>query len=270
MLASACASTGLPIARKPAAGPASVALESWDPALSAALTRLVVSPTAAAHHQVALEYRRLGVLDQAHAHFMDAVKLDPHDASAFDALARIWRDWGFPERGIADAQRAAQLRPASASAANTVGTLFEAAGRLPQAREWYERALKLDPGASYALNNLCYSAVMLTQPDAIAQCRRAVAAAPGSRVARNNLGRAYAAAGDLVEVRELFDADVDRAGAQYNIGIIYMGTRQYDKALAAFTAAMQLDPHSALAAERATEARHFIEPEGSRVWQLEP
>ena len=237
VLNSGCASAGVPNGRQRVGAPASAAvanpvsnevgqrapasprrsvaavtLESWDPALSAALAKLAVSPAAEAHRQVALEYRRLGVLDQAHAYFTKAVKLDPNDAAAFDALARIWRDWGFPERGMPDAQRAVQLVPASASAANTVGTLFEAAGHVPQAREWYERALRLDPNASYALNNLCYSAIMLTQPDAIAQCRRALAAAPGSRVVRNNLGLAYAAAGDLVKAKELFGPELYRDG----------------------------------------------------------
>ena len=184
-------------------------LESSDPALSAALVRLALLPTAEAHRQVALEYRRLGVLDQAHAYFTKAVTLDPNDATALDALARIWRDWGFPERGMAEAQRAVQLAPASASAANTIGTLFEALGHATEARDWYVRALWLDPNASYALNNLCYSAIMLTHADAVAQCRRALAAAPDSRVAWNNLGLAYAAAGDLVRAKELFDVQAD-------------------------------------------------------------
>jgi tetratricopeptide (TPR) repeat protein len=165
------------------------------------------SPTAEAHRQVALEYRRLGVLDQAHAHFTKAVEFDPNDATSLDSLARIWRDWGFPERGMADAQRAVRLVPRSASAANTVGTLFEASGQAFQAREWYKRAVRLDPNASYALNNLCYVAIMLSQPDAIALCQRALAAAPGSRVARNNLGLAYAAAGDAVDAQELLTRD---------------------------------------------------------------
>jgi tetratricopeptide (TPR) repeat protein len=266
LLGSACASAGLPIARqRPGApssarpGVAAVTLESSDPALSAALIKLALSPTAEAHRQVALEYRRLGVLDQAHAYFTKAVKLDPNDAAALDELARIWRDWGFPERGMADAQHAVQLAPASASAANTVGTLLEAAGHATEARDWYVRAVWLDPNASYALNNLCYSAIMLTHADATAQCRRALAAAPDSRVAWNNLGLAYAAAGDLVHAKELFDVQADRAYAHYNLGIVYMGTRQYAKALAAFTAAMQLDPQFGRAAERAKQARNHIE-----------
>lgn len=285
-LTTGCASAGISHARRPilpAASPAvaaealtdavrhaprpkmrsnaAVSLESWDPALSAALANLTVSPTAEAHRRVAVEYRRLGVLDQAHAYFTKATTLDPDDAASFDALARIWRDWGFPQKGMDDARRAVDLAPASAAAANTMGTLLEATGRLAEAREWYGRALMLDPGAAYALNNLCYSAIMLAQSDAVTQCRRALAVAPGSRVARNNAGLAYAAAGDLVKAKELFDVHNGVAYAQYNLGIVYMGTRQYDKALAAFVAAELLDPQFERAALRAAQVRNYIAAE---------
>jgi len=251
---------GAPSSHRPAV--AAVTLESSDPALSAALTTLAVSPTAEAHRHVAVEYRRLGVLDQAHAYFTKAAKLDPSDATALDALARIWRDWGFPKIGMTEARRAVQLAPTSAWAANTVGTLFEAEGDIRQARQWYEQALRLDSDASYALNNLCYSAVLLAQPDAIPECWRALQAAPGSRAVRNNLGLAYAAAGDIEKATALFDGPADSAYAQYNLGIVYMGRGQYDKALAAFVAAMQVDSLAARAAEKAAQARKHLETEG--------
>jgi tetratricopeptide (TPR) repeat protein len=284
LLSSACASAGASQVRRPAAVPAApaaavstprsapparsaaltVSLESWDPALAAALAELSLAPTAEAHRRVAVEYRRLGVLDQAHAHFTQAVTLDPADAASFDALARIWRDWGFPELGMIDAQRSVQLVPESPEAANTMGTLLEAAGRISEARGWYERALAMDGNAAYALNNLCYSAIMLAQTDAVEQCRRALAAAPGARVVRNNMGLAYAAAGDLSKASELFDSRGELAYAQYNMGIVYMGTRQYDKALAAFVAAMRLDPQFTRATERARQAGIHLAAEGQR------
>jgi Flp pilus assembly protein TadD len=58
--------------------------------------------------------------------------------------------------GLGDADRAIHYAPRSAAAHNTLGTLLAALGSWPNARLEFERALDLDPGASYAAANLCY------------------------------------------------------------------------------------------------------------------
>jgi tetratricopeptide (TPR) repeat protein len=244
----------LSAAAKPPAIVSGQSLETWDPRLSAALAALLVKPSAEAHRRVAFEYRRLEVLDMAHDHFTAAVRLDPDDASAHDGLARIWRDWGFPELGLADARRAVQLAPLSAAAANTLGTVLEAAGQMSEARTWYARAVGLDPGAAYALNNLCYTAIMARLSDSVAACTRAQAAAPESGTARNNLGLAYAAGGDFERAHEQFQRGGATA-ADFNMGILYLGRQQYQQAVKAFDDALESDPQFTLAATRARQAR---------------
>jgi tetratricopeptide (TPR) repeat protein len=231
-------------------------IESSDPQLSAALTALAVSNTAEAHRRVAAEYRRVRVLDMAYKHLTDAVRLDSRDASAYDGLARIWRDWGVPRLGLGDAYRAVALAPDSASAANTLGTLLEGVGETKSARQWYERALALNPQASYALVNICYASIMLQQRDALDVCQRAVARAPESAIARNNLALAYAARGDFANARAEFQHSSDSV-AEYNLGIAYLATHKYAEALEAFHAALKLDPSSLAAAQRARQARAF-------------
>jgi tetratricopeptide (TPR) repeat protein len=230
-------------------------LESSDPRLAAALLLLAVKPTAETHRRVAMEYRRLGVLDMAHGHLTKAAELAPDDAAVFDGLARVWRDLGCPDRGFADAARAVYLAPSWPVAANTLGTLFEASGRPDAARRWYRRALEIDPHASYALNNLCYAAITASRPDAVTVCRRALAQAPDSQRVRNNLGLAYAARGELDKAREQFDASVDAQAGPYNMGIVYLSRRQFKKATESFDAAVRINPGFALAAERARQAR---------------
>jgi Flp pilus assembly protein TadD len=230
-------------------------LESSDPLLGAALMQLAMRPTAEAHRRVAAEYRRLGVLDMAHSHLTSAARLAPNDPAVFDELARIWRDWGFADQGFADAYRAVHLAPSSPVAANTLGTLFQAAGRPDEARRWYRRAFEMDPQASYALNNLCYSAIMAGARDAVAICRQARAIAPESRAARNNLGLAYAAQGELDHAREQFDSPSDAVAGPYNMGIVYMSQREFRKASEAFDSAVRINCRFGLAADRARQAR---------------
>ena len=245
------------------AGTLAVTLESWDPALRDALAALAVGPTAEGHRRVAAEYRRLGVLDMAHTHLTRAVTLDPNDAAAYDGLARIWRDWGFPHLGLKDGHKAMQLAPDSPVAANTLGTLYAAAREYARAYGWYARALTLDPEASYAQNNFCYAAIHLQRSAAVAACERAAAARPDSTAVRNNLGLAYAAAGDLSKAREQF-ARAGDAAAHYNMGMVHMAQGRFAQANAAFHAALLARPQFPLAAARARQSRALMDAHGER------
>lgn len=240
---------------KPQPKPSVPTVESWDPRLSAVLLALALRPTAEQHRRVALEYRRLNILDRAYAHLDEAIRMDPQDAAAFDARARIWRDWGAAHLGLADASRAVRLAPGSAAAANTYGTLWQALGNIDEARRWYERALMLEPGATFAMNNLCYAMITARQNGAMDTCRRAVAMEPQSKAARNNLALAHAAAGDFVGAQKELEISTDAAISQYNVGILYMADRQYVKAISAFEAAARLKPHFEHAEARAQQAR---------------
>jgi Flp pilus assembly protein TadD len=132
-----------------------ITIESHDRTLSAALLALNVAPSAARHRAVAKEYRRLHVDDAAFDHLKAATRLDPADAAAYDELARIWRDWGFPHLGLGDSARAVYYAPDSAAVHNTRGTLLAAIGDVDAARREFQQALSLDSNASFAAANLC-------------------------------------------------------------------------------------------------------------------
>ena len=241
-------------------------LESSDGRLAAALLQLLGVPNAVTHRQVAREYRRLRVLDKAHEHYSSAVRLDPTDAESFEALARIWRDWGTPHLGLGDAYRAVYHAPRSASAANTLGTVLHAMKRIEDAKAWYARAILLEPTASYALNNLCYAEVMSGGDLSIEMCHRAVAAAPGTKAAQNNLALAYTAAGERDIAKKWFRRANDRPSiAAYNYGIAMMAARSYKEATSAFQEALQADPWFTLAAHRANQARNALAKDQNRV-----
>lgn len=162
--------------------------EVRNPRLRDRLAALRVAPSAAAHREVAAEYRRLGVLDAAYSHLSAAIRLSPRDAALFDLRARIWRAWTMPRLGLPDARKAVALAPQSATAWNTLGLLLEGSGSVEQAVEVYQRAARLDDRAGYAWENLCRA---WTQggdaPSALEACRRALSLDPASRFAAMNL-----------------------------------------------------------------------------------
>jgi protein O-GlcNAc transferase len=231
-------------------------LERSDPALAAAQLLLAAAPTGENHRLVAEAYARLGVRDTAFDHFTAALHLNPRDAAALDGLARVWRDWGFPQRALGHAYRAIAFAPAAAGPRNTLGTLLVSLGQPAAARSAFERALALDPGAAYVLNNLCYA--LLLEGDtagAVARCRAALDADPSLHAARNNLALSLATAGDFIAASREFLQAGDAAAERYNMGIAFAATHRYADAALAFDAAAVLRPSFTLARQRAQQAR---------------
>jgi Flp pilus assembly protein TadD len=124
-----------------------------------------------------------------------------------------------------------------------LGTVLQMTGHLRDARQQYEKALRLDPAASYALNNLCYGLIQQgSATDAIAACERALAVNPTLGTARNNLAIAYAASGDLERARNTFAQAGDEAATFYNVGIVHLARREFREAANAFQAAQRVHP----------------------------
>jgi Flp pilus assembly protein TadD len=231
-------------------------IESRDRVLAEALARLALVESAENHRLVAAAYRKAGVPDYAHRHLQRALRLDPHDGAAYEAMAQLWRDWGMPDLALADAYRALHYRPTSASAYNTLGTIFEALGQSSHARQAFDQALALEPSAVFALNNLCYS--WLQDGNAAAAedaCGRALVLEPTMTPARTNLALVYAIQGDTGRAEARLLEDPDRAAGPYNVAILRMSLGQYALAAQAFDVAAARRPSSGDARRRAAQAR---------------
>ena len=231
-------------------------IESRDPVLASALLKLKMLPTAANHREVARAYTAAGITDFAFRHYQQALRIEPCDSSAFEGLARLWRQWGTPELALGEAHRAVHCRPGSASAYNTLGTVLVALGQLEQAKAAFETAGRFDQRAAFALNNLCYVALQQGDgPAAQHACERALDLEPTMAAAHGNLALAYALQGNLsIAERRLLD-DADPATGLYNVGVLRLSTNQYGAAAAAFDLAADTRPSLADAARRAAQAR---------------
>jgi Flp pilus assembly protein TadD len=231
-------------------------LETFDTELGGALLEAQLQPSGVAARRVATAYARYGVFDMAHQYLMAAVKVDPKDAANYEALARLWRDAGFPHLAVSDAHRAVYYAPNWPVAHNTLGTVLQAIGLREAARLEYQRAFAQDNRAAYALNNLCYTDILDGRiSKAVQRCQDAVALDPQLRAAQNNLGIAYAATGRMDDALKAFSVAVDHAGALYNLGIMRMARKEYGSAVEAFQAAQTSKPSFPLAAARLEQAR---------------
>ncbi len=265
---------GPPIGKKPAAGEEKRAMqrtaspaaskttlsgptvENVDPQLAATLLLDAMVPSAENDVGVAEQYRRLGILDTAFERLNRAIAKQPRLAAAHELTAQIWRDWGMPDRGIGAAQRAVFYAPRSASARNTLGTLFERMGWLAEAQREYARAAALDPTAAWVVNNACHVALRMGLFDeAERNCAAALTLQPDLAAAHNNLALTRAARGDVAGAEREFLAAGDEATAAYNMGIVFLASRQFGEAAERFEAAIKARPTFDAARERAHEAR---------------
>ena len=231
-------------------------IESHDPALASALLKLRMLPTAANHREVARAYTTAGITDFAYRHYLQALRIEPCDSSAFEGLARLWRQWGAPDLALSDAHRAVHCRPGSASAYNTLGTVLVALGQLEQAKGMFEFAGRLDRRAAFVANNLCYVALQQGDgPAAQRACERALDLEPTMVAAQTNLALAYALQGNVSSAEGRLMDDADTATGLYNVGVLRMSMSQYSAAATAFDLAADARPSLGDAARRAVQAR---------------
>jgi Tfp pilus assembly protein PilF len=233
-----------------------VKAETGDPRLAAALRLAGADMSPENRLRVAEQYLRLGITDTAYIWANGALLQTPRFARAHEMVARIWRDWGFPDLGLASASRAAYFDPASASAANTLGTIFDALGQPVEAERAFKRAAALDSTVPWALNNLCFVELRMGRlAEARSHCQAALTLDPRMAAAGNNLALTYVASGDAAAAGRAFLTTGNAADAAYNRGIVHMAGREYQRAAEAFEQAIAERPSFTAAKARAHEAR---------------
>ncbi len=173
-----------PPARPKGASTMAQTIESLDSPLSA-LLELAIPPSAAAYRHVAREYRRVGVLDQAHEYFTRAVKLDRSDAVSYEALARIWRDWGTPALGACRRLSSRAYAPGPPRRQTHSERCCRRSATSTKQNVVHARARTRSAGW-YALNNLCYAVIMTRELYRLTRVASAVAAAPEANRAQQS------------------------------------------------------------------------------------
>jgi len=155
-----------------------------------------------------------------------------HQTKIYHNLETLWRD-------------TLAKNPASWMAHNNLGALLARQGKLTEAIEQYEQALRVKPDFTEAYNNLGNTlAEQGKMPDAIQCYKRALELNPSYAEAYFNLGNVLAHQGKLSEAIQHYERAVrlkpGYAEACYNMGVALQGEGKVAEAVQEFEQAIQL------------------------------
>ncbi len=135
-----------------------------------------------------------GRLEEAFAHYREAVRINPHYADALVNYGQLLCAKGQGAQAISQYQEAVRIEPESPVIRTRFGMVLFRMGRVPEAVSQFHEALHVDP--EYADADTCLGNVMLTQgrlDDAIARYEDALRTNPGDALAHQNLCRVLVA-----------------------------------------------------------------------------
>jgi Flp pilus assembly protein TadD len=200
-----------------------------------------------AHNNLGQALAGQGRIDDAMAHYHEALKIKPDYAEALNNLGVALFCRGRLPEAIAQYRKALEAQPDYASALNNLGGVLAGLGRTDEAITNYRRAAEIEPDSFEAHNNL---AIVLANRDrfdeALAQYRRALELKPDSAETLNNLGYLFARLGRfdeaITQYQQAVEIKPELAEPHNNLGIALARRGLIDDALAQYRQAVQLKP----------------------------
>ena len=229
-------------------GLALAAQGKMDQALAHYAEALRLNPDLAdTHNNLGMALAAQGKMDQAMAQYAEALRLKPGLARAHNNLGLALAGQGKMDQAMAQYAEALRLKPDFAGAHNNLGLALAAQGKMDQAVAQYAEALRLQPDLAKVHNNLGLALAAQGKMDqAMAQYAEALRLDPDYAEAHNSLGLALAAQGKMDEAvaqyAEALRLNPDLAETQNNLGVALAKQGKIDEAIARFQKAIQINP----------------------------
>jgi len=215
-------------------------------------------PRAAELKTVALDYVLLNDYADAEHWIRYALSLDATDAEAWYEAGRIEYTLNYFRPALESFERSLQLDPASAKAENNLGLTLEALNRVDDSIAAYRKALAMQAGSSHPseqpMLNLATVLIDRNQFDeALPLLQQAGQIAPNDWKILAQLGRLYAAKGDLTAARDVLERAVriepEKASLHFQLGQVYKKSGAAEKAQTEFAVTQKLQAASTSSAK---------------------
>lgn len=194
-------------------------------------------------------------MNQVEAALQKAVNLNKSNMDAFYLLAQIERSQGSVDKAIATVKDVLQNNPRDLRDYAFLGMLEEERGDWQAAREDYQKALQLSPNYAIAANNLAY--LLLEHggnvDDALTLAQTARRDLPDSPSTADTLAFAYYHKGLYRSAVALLRSALEKApnnlGLNFHLGLAYAKLHEVNQARAHLERVLHLDPKYAHAAD---------------------
>jgi tetratricopeptide (TPR) repeat protein len=207
--------------------------------------------------------RDQGKRDEARACFDEAVRLQPNHVEAHINLALLLRGDGKIEEALERCRQALKVeKRRQPQTYHLQGLLLRARGRLDEAADSFEDALRQSPAYFEALANFAGVRLEQSKPEqALGVCRRAVEDNPDWAEAHGILANVLRAMSEHTDALASYDEALrlkpDWAGAHLNRGALLAEQGKLDEALVCYEKALRLQPN--LVDAHISKANLFIE-----------
>jgi Flp pilus assembly protein TadD len=188
-------------------------------------------------------------LDEAVAHFKEALRLKPDLAEAHTNLGNALQRMGRLKEAVAEYREAVRLKPDLAEAHNDLGNALPKLGQIKEGEAECREALRIDPDYPDAYYNLGIILQAMGKPEAAAQFQEALRLRPDSPEAHNSLGITLQSMGRLedavVQHQEALRLKPDFAEAHSNLGTALQRVGRIEEAISEYQEALRLKPELA-------------------------
>ena len=201
-----------------------------------------------AHNNLGNVLMSLGRLDEAAAHYQQALSLKPDFAEAHNNLGNVLLSQGEVDQAATQFEQACSLKPDYTEAHNNLGTALLRQSKLDAAAARFERAISLRPDYAEAHNNL--GSVLWRQgrlDDATARFNHAIALRPDYAEAHNNLGIVLAQQSKFDPALQQFERAIalrtGYAEAHNNLGNVLSSLGNLERAVTHYERALAIRPN---------------------------